>query len=1399
MTDSSIPTIFLNCFKQLLAKCSQTKHQELSNQIKNSINSLNDLIQNQSFDSFQVHLNPISVALKEDSNQFQTIILKCFFSIFNESKPDNYPRSQLTNFIIALTGTVNFDNDETTLLVAQICHTAMHSISGNLYIHGSILRILFDNMFKAFSKTKNVDIQENIKSMIEDLICIIFDQYDTPPALPQSSNFLTFTHQVSKNFVRNALIIRHYLNDELSNGNFSLQIVDADIYITILFFCSAVENSEYGSYSMYLALCFLSFILSINSRFFKTSTFSSIIKKHFSSIIVFSFLHPDDKFLQPSINILLLLYKNYSTHFISQFNVIFLNGLNSLLKSPISKFYKRAITILSELFKETDFLPEIFLNLDCRYQYKNIFHLILEALCLNSYPNQKFSKLTNDSLKKLLEMLLSFVDQSLELNKKLDQEQINSLLSEMEAKMDNNGIYLDNSIKFVRGVELFKKSPDEGIKYFVSNDFIHDSPEDIASFLFHCDQLDKNNITTFLISKTDISKSCLKNFIMHYDLSSCQQFDQALRIFFRHISLPSTDESINYILNEFAGLYLQTFKKSRFTNKSNIVEFSKQLLKYQAHFPKENLSFDQFVDDTKEIANQENINENFLKSIYYSIEHAPIILDPLPILIDKGNNDSNKNNILNWCLLKFHHELALAKLSQSKYYQKNDQKYKIEQEFIHFKNTEVIKPLFESICEILNRAILINIEHENENANFYLNNLLLSLKIAARCSSFQSLKILIFTLTSLIGLQKSLTNNFKMSQKNIDCFHIFLTFVKTEADFITNFWPIIIEQINLFHKLTKSNQTYFQSQDISQSLNDSIDKIFSKSYKYSITTVMSIINSIFHVSDNEIQESLSKSKLQNNNPHENKLFILEKLIILCVANMKRINTEWISIWDAVGDYLGKISASNNLQLSVTGTKYMCYLASKFLLRDESPTESYQSQFLLSFLNAFQDQALDRSRIYFLEMFDNLIKETAPNLKSGWIMVFQILTISTAEASTQNIAFKILTQLTSNKILTQSSKYASYLLSFIATFTKNTNSFAAIPFFDKIGKSIKDKSTWISLFENIKRCSQGTKNEIKMAAQESYLLNLTELAERILKSMDNPIYSKLDEKEIWENILVKIFDDFSFTKLDEFLEKLNDNFIQKYVIQQNILGHNFIYLVQLLIKSIFNGSDLVISKSMSILLAIINNNIPKTSQAEIISLLSDTVDKIPQLSIDNTREYISILHNFSNMFDARADFINIFSSLSLLPINYQKNPKNYVSTNVKEKENTQNIQVAKSQAYDTLKRNVICALACEALLSEIYNFSDFEPSKKIESIKQVFQIYLQSGFTQNIENEAGSEWTRVICFALDFVLNIDDETLSSYYQKLSEQLLSLMESSSKNIRSHLGKTIQKILILSNKEN
>ena len=130
MTDSSIPTIFLNCFKQLLAKCSQTKHQELSNQIKNSINSLNDLIQNQSFDSFQVHLNPISVALKEDSNQFQTIILKCFFSIFNESKPDNYPRSQLTNFIIALTGTVNFDNDETTLLVAQICHTAMHSISG---------------------------------------------------------------------------------------------------------------------------------------------------------------------------------------------------------------------------------------------------------------------------------------------------------------------------------------------------------------------------------------------------------------------------------------------------------------------------------------------------------------------------------------------------------------------------------------------------------------------------------------------------------------------------------------------------------------------------------------------------------------------------------------------------------------------------------------------------------------------------------------------------------------------------------------------------------------------------------------------------------------------------------------------------------------------------------------------------------------------------------------------------------------------------------------------------------------------------------------------------------------------------------------------------------------------
>ncbi|OHT00348.1 hypothetical protein TRFO_08021 [Tritrichomonas foetus] len=1338
MADDTLPKLIFDTLHEVKRLCKGEIHQSILDKTNNSIELLNKMIEDQNFETYQIAANPFFDAMSTDPKVFQLPILKCFHLIFIHSKPDNYPHRQFSQFIINATSFTVFENDEIDLLAAQICHSCISSISGSLYIHGPSLRKTFEIIFTAYSCSKNPEIQEQIKSLIEDLICLIVDRYSKPPSLPQTTKIDDFATQLSKCLIANTIIIRNYMGSQLADGFYSFDISDVDLYVVLSFFCKAVENTEYGLYSQSLAVIFLCFILKMKSDFFKKSpAFKMLLNKYFPSALIYALFHRHNLFTKPAIELLMILYKDFRKLFSSQFSSVLMKGLYISLDSPNNLAFQKGIDIVLELIKETSFFPDMFANFDSNIYFPNVFQLITESICANSFPKQKFQKIANNTLKEILQMMIKFLTES---NKKetFTQRKENTINdNEIEMNGNNKAIinfeskvsYTDNFVSWCadlrKGVEFFNKSPEKGIRYLINKKIIENKPESISQFLFKCEKLNKNQIGMFLTESSNIEY--LNLFMRFYDFNSARSFDDVLRIFLSHISMPKTESKIKFLLNEFGKIYLQFFKQSDFLSEEAVVSFADKLLSV-FHGNSKLPSIDHFIMNMKGVNNGNDLPIEFLKAIFNNITTSPIILAPL-----KNSNELGlRQPKVDWYIFKCNQQISLSKITSP---EKLDMFHHFEcnNKLSDKQNINVIRAMFESIWGSIHGALIMNIESSNDIEEF-LDELKLCIKIAARCGANDTLKLLMSSLATFGGL-RTMTNS-KMTQKNYLCFQNLIDVSISDGDFLAAAWQIVIEQISLLDK-KKPIET--------SNLFESIDSLLNLSSGFALESVIEMIKSVCQ---------MSKIELKENPP---RVFMIEKLVLMTQYSMKRPNEQWIKLWEIAGNYLCQIAASSDVKTSKMGTNHLRYLASKFLLKDELSTDTFQAHFMLSFLNAFQDQCLDKSRIYLLECLDSLIREMSPSLKSGWFMIFQILTIATSEPVTQNIAFKILTQLVCNRIVVESPQYVTHLISFIATFTKNANSFTPIPFFDKVSKSIFDKKSWIVLFESIERCSQCSKIDVKIAAQDSYLRNLVELAER-----------KFDDKEyeeVWETAIVKTFEKFSFVELDKFIVKLNESFIEKFVFS---IGDNIKHVIKILIFSVFTGNEKTSKISIQILLNLVSNNINPTIQTFVISILLETAEKVSNLSLNNARSYVSILHQFAQIFQAKREFINIFSTVSKFALKYSN--------------------------ADAVKRNVICALAREALLNELEGCEEIGPDEKVMTMNETFQIYLHSGFAQSVENEAGSEWNRVICATLKSINKLDDETFANYFHILNESLLSMIDSSSKAIRSQLGFAIQRKLLL-----
>lgn len=100
----------------------------------------------------------------------------------------------------------------------------------------------------------------------------------------------------------------------------------------------------------------------------------------------------------------------------------------------------------------------------------------------------------------------------------------------------------------------FNQKPKIGIQFLIDSKFITGAPEEIASFLFEEDSLDKTSVGQYIGEGHDLNKKVLTCYVNKFDFSG-QKFDEALRCFLEKFRLPSEAQQIDRCMEAFASVY----------------------------------------------------------------------------------------------------------------------------------------------------------------------------------------------------------------------------------------------------------------------------------------------------------------------------------------------------------------------------------------------------------------------------------------------------------------------------------------------------------------------------------------------------------------------------------------------------------------------------------------------------------------------------------------------------------------------------------------------------------------------------------------------------------------------------------------------------------------------------
>ena len=426
-------------------------------------------------------LEPFFKAITTDPKQFQSTVLDCFYKVFQlASGPQFFLSAEITQSIITvLIHTDSQNNDEMNLRCCNVTIACLKSYSGIQFAHGNLLRKMFRLLFHIYNNCDNSSTLSSIEKSIKETLLAVFAAYTQPPRYPETNSITDFAHQVANTIVHDSISIFSFLEPIVRSG-YSPTMRDVDMYAVISLLSRIIAKQNYHLKTINLAAELLLLVLQQESKFFETNCFKQLLQTHIHVGILSLCLDIRLPVAEITSQIILTTYQRFASFYLDGLNDILVKGLAVALSSPKKEIVQRSLTIYLTLFHNAQFLVDCYINFDCDESghFKNVFEDTVDKIVRLSYPDSHQTAIQKQATALLVTLMneLWFYFSHFEVHE-IQNHDPEAPQNFLEAKKTKD--------VFQQGLDTFKKSWKHGLKFFISHDFVEDSPSLIAEFLYN--------------------------------------------------------------------------------------------------------------------------------------------------------------------------------------------------------------------------------------------------------------------------------------------------------------------------------------------------------------------------------------------------------------------------------------------------------------------------------------------------------------------------------------------------------------------------------------------------------------------------------------------------------------------------------------------------------------------------------------------------------------------------------------------------------------------------------------------------------------------------------------------------------------------------------------------------
>ena len=1292
-------------------------------------------------------LKPFFLAMKDEKKTFQNIVLDTFYKVFHQASEKKYPDNDLTLDIFkVLVDTELQANDDLNLKVCNMCIACLKSPSGIRYVHGHLLEKMFILLFKMYDTTFNPSAYKTMETAIKPIIKALFENYDEQFKLSEKFNSSEeISAAIIDYLVAQSFEILDFLEPVIKTGDFSGTIRDVDVYVMFTVLANLIENNTIKIRTKVLVTKFITLALKEESNFYKTSIFAHLLNTKLHVAFLALSINQTMDLAIPTAKLILVLWERFAPVYSIGLNEILIKGLLTTLISPDPSVLKRTLKVLEILTKQPQLFVDCFVNYDCDESgfFQNVFENLFSQIVKMSYPSTPQTEIQKESLSLVVKMLKCLWDYYDKLQSEASTQ--NQLTS---TAPDAPQSFLDAKKAkdvFTEGLQVFKRSFKKGLAFFTQHNIVEDNPKAIAKFLYTTPALDPAMVGECIGSSGERSISILKEFTALFDFKGLT-FEQSFRQFLSKFQIPGEAQMIDRVMEQF-GTKFYNDNPTLFSSAETVyvLAFSTLMLHTDAWHPnvKSRMTLDQFVENNKGIDGGHDLPYTLLEELYKGITTTRIFLPnaatPNSALLTRAQRAD------------LYRSRCAATIAQAK--QRNEAQ---ERKWHRSESPLYIGPMFTVVWHGALAVLTITFEtiQEPEIYKLCLNGLALMVHIASHCFVENALDTLVDSFAKFTNLRKGLSD---VKAKNIDCTNSLLQIAMDDRHFLRGAWDIVMGEISALDKLKE------RGDELPTTINqDLIDDLFVESASLDRESLVDFVKALCTTSKLELSEKVPR------------IYSLQKITIVATYNVKRPRFIWMAVWEEIGNHLKYVGSSHNQEIAEIAIDLTRQLSSKFLMEEELAALHFQQHFLAPFQSIYDNQHNTTVRELVLRCLSHLISEQSPQLQSGWLVIFNVLTSSSASTDTCNLGFSVVEQLINTQISVLDSQLLyiiSVLCSFVASADDDKIKAKASELFGPVSRRIKsdDRDTWFALLQALSRYANDKCKDVRGAIRGAILETFAHIAEA-------------NDPEVWKEALVHtapeffVFNSHSTEDDDELSQFIQDIIAFAPESQQN----SVITLLMKLVLSTDGISSVCISKLVALPYPLNDD-----SNEAIRESLKNLESKFDKIQLENQIAFLSLCEliiekDKEHLSQAVYDFIlHIFECVT----------KVETKTEVPQphQEESANAETPPQKGEGHNEYSPILPYIRTSLLKATKVIKGDNECRGV--VNDTFSLYQQYVLSRNSnENNDSKAWDLCAKGALDFIM--DSDNFEETFKLSQNYIVELIASNSLIVRKSVSKLLKK---------